>query len=350
MKISKVELDRLLTGYFTGKLSDPERARIDDWRKESPENEKVYNENLSAWESISLLNEMEQFNSFEALKKINSKLSQPGPSSKWWHFIQRAAAILLLPLLIYSAYISFHKNDSAGETEREIMQKVTSRQGMVTQFTMNDGTKVWLNSGTELEFPMHFSGKKREVILKGEAFFEVSEDKKHPFCVRTNNLNIQVLGTSFNVESYEDDVLSEVVLVKGGVELSSETGGVLNEFGLMHPDQRVVYDKNKHKIVKKEDVEVYKYISWRDGYLIFRDDRMEEVIKNLNRWFNVEIIIKDEELKSYRFRATFKNENLMQVLNLLKLSSPIDYEVIQRKRLPDGEYTKLKVNIMRKSN
>ena len=341
------ELERLLIRYLSDDLSDSERLVLDEWLKESSENEAIFNEYGSIWESVSLLRGMEQFNSFEALKKINGKLKDKRPI-KWWILIQRVAAIILFPLLIYSTYITFHKSNKFSSSDKVIMQKVSSRPGMVSQFTLNDGTKVWLNSGSELEFPLQFSGKKREVRLKGEAFFEVNENKEHPFQVIANNLNIEVLGTSFNVVSYEDEAISEVVLVKGKVDLISSSEGIKKNLGYLLPGQKALYDRVKKKVLKK-DVDVEKYIAWRDGYLIFRDDRMDDVIKRLNRWFNVEIVLNNDELKNYTFQATFKNENLLQILNLLKLSSPITYKITERKPLSNGEFTKQKIFIMKKN-
>jgi len=167
--------------------------------------------------------------------------------------------------------------------------------------------------------------------------------------VNANELKVEVLGTSFNVVSFDDDTQAEVVLVTGKVALSSESGKNKIAYGTMHSGQRAIYKKEQQKIVT-EDVDVDKYIAWREGNLIFRDDSMEDVVKRLSRWFNVEIAINDPEIKNYIYKATFKNENLPQVLNLLKLSAPIDYRITNRKMLTDGNFTKQKVFIMKKKS
>ncbi|MDP2889886.1 MAG: DUF4974 domain-containing protein [Bacteroidota bacterium] len=341
------EIEELLPGYFSGELQDTDRAMIDEWRSESPENEIIFQESKKAWEAMPLLHEMEQFNSFEALKKINTRISNQ-ETTKWWISIQRAAAILLLPLLIYSGYISIRNISLKNQQEAHVvMQTISSRQGMVAQFELADGTKVWLNSGSALQFPSLFTGDLREVKLSGEAFFEVTKNENQPFLVKAKDLNIEVLGTSFNVVSYDDEKQAEVVLVEGKVSLFSEIDQVKKVFGTLNPGQRVVYlDENQQ--VLAEEVEVDKYIAWRDGNLIFRDDKMEDVVRRLSRWFNVEIVINDPEIKNYAYKATFRNENLTQVLNLLKISAPIDYQVIDNMLLPNGEYSKQKVYLMNK--
>jgi len=347
MKLSFSEIEKLLPGYLSGDLSDKDRSMVYEWRKDSPENEALYLESLKAWEAIPLLHEMEQFNSFEALKKVNTRLSQSN-YSRWMINIQRAAAILLLPLLVYSGYLTI-RNLSMKKLPEEyvMMQTVTSRQGMVTQFSLADGTKVWLNSGSELQFPILFTGDMREVKLRGEAFFEVSKNEKQPFRVNARELNIDVLGTSFDVVSYEEDTQSEVILIEGKVSLSAEDGQVIREYGTIHPGQRAVFKEESREVCAHE-VEVDKYISWRDGNLIFRDDPMEDVIRRLNRWFNVEIVVNDPEIESYIYTATFRDENLEQVLKLLKLSAPIDYRIVESKALPDNEFTKQKIYLMKK--
>ena len=346
--ISFSEIEDLLPGYLSDDLSVNDRAIVDGWLKESPENEEVFLGVKNAWEALPLLRQMEQFNSFDALKKVNERISPP-KSKNWWVPIYRAAAILLLPLLVYSGFIASKFQTKLGEKEHVMMQMVTSRQGMVTRFSLSDGTKVWLNSGSELQFPTRFSDDKREVYLKGEAFFEVTKNEKQPFRVNANELKIEVLGTSFNVVNFDNDSQSEVVLVTGKVALSYENGQIKKIYGTMQPCERVIYEKESQNI-RAERVEVEKYIAWRDGNLIFRDDSMDNVVKRLSRWFNVEITISDPEIKNYIYKATFRNENLVQVLNLLKLSAPIDYQITTRKTLPNGEFSKQNIILMKRKS
>ena len=255
MSISFSKVEELLPGYLSGELSDKDRAIVDHWRIELPENESFYCESLKAWEALSLLNEMKQFNSFEALKKINPKLSEP-KATTWWIKIQRIAAILLLPLLVYSGFLTLNYQTKSNVKERVLMQTVSSRQGMVSRFTLADGTKVWLNSGSELQFPDHFSGEKREVMLKGEAFFEVTKNEKQPFRVNANELKVEVLGTSFNVVSFDNDNQEEVVLVTGKVALSFESGKIKTAYGTMHSGQLAIYKKEQQKVITEEvDIE-----------------------------------------------------------------------------------------------
>lgn len=341
------EIEDILIAYLSGDISDEKRSYVESWRKESPENEKLFKEMQYGWNAMSLLQEMEQFNSFEAFKKIDPQLNQAS-GFRWLSILQRIAAVLIIPLLAYAAYVTISNASLKHLSEtKPLMQKILSRQGTITQLTLADGTQVWLNSGSTLQFPLNFTGQKREVRLNGEAFFEVTKNKKHPFIINANELNVEVLGTSFNVVSYKDESVIEVVLVTGEVKLSSDAENKAKQFGLMHPGQRVIYTKKTQESIF-EEVDVNKYIAWRKGMLIFKDDSMDEVIKRLSRWFNVEITVKDSELSGYKYKATFSNETLTQVLNLLKISAPIEYRIIDAKPLPNGEFTKQKVILMKK--
>ncbi|MEI7421380.1 MAG: FecR domain-containing protein [Prolixibacteraceae bacterium] len=347
MNLSTEELDVLLPAYFAGDLQDVDLKTVNHWREASSENEAHYRDSLKAWESFSLLKEMEQFNSFEALSRVNARIDKP-TSFRILNFLKLAAAVLVLPLLAYSGYITYHNSNLkkmiAGHV---IMQTISSRQGMVSQFQLVDGTKVWLNSNSELQFPSVFAGDFREVKLKGEAYFEVFKNKNQPFRVKADELNVEVLGTSFDVTNYAEEKKSEVILVEGKISTSAIHEDKKTDNGSMHPGQMGVYCESTGKF-HTEEVNVDKYISWREGNLIFRDDKMEEVVKRLSRWFNVEIVINDPEIKSYIYKANFRNENLLQVLNLLKMSAPIDFRITERKPLQNGDFSKQKVLLMKK--
>jgi len=347
MENSNNDIEEELIRYFSGEITENEQININNWRKESPENEKLFQEIRYGWEALPILKEMEQFNSFEALKNINPKLAGNN-QIRWMVYLQRIAAVLIIPVLVYTGYLSIHNImlEQLAQ-EKPIIQTVTSRKGMVSELNLADGTKVWLNSGSTLEFPVRFNGDKREVKLNGEAFFEVAKNEKQPFVLNTNELNVEVLGTSFNVTSYDNESISEVVLVTGKIKLFADSANQIKHFGIMHPGQKAVYTKKSQKVYS-EDVDVSRYIAWREGKLIFREDSMSDVVRRLSHWFNVEFSIADPEINNYIYTATFSNEDLKQVLYLLKISAPIDYKVIERKSLANGEFSKQKVILMKR--
>jgi hypothetical protein len=185
---------------------------------------------------------------------------------------------------------------------------------------LSDGTKVWLNSDTEFEFPIEFIGNKRIVTLKGEAFFEVTKDKSKPFIVKIKGLNVKVLGTSFNISAYKKDDNIKTTLVKGYVKVSSST-----EEMLLSPGFQSEYSQNK--LVMKE-VNTDLYTSWKDGVFKFENIRLQDLTTKLSRWYNVDFFFDNDKLKEIKFNGAVKKEKpLSIILNILRETNHINYDV-----------------------
>jgi ferric-dicitrate binding protein FerR (iron transport regulator) len=153
------------------------------------------------------------------------------------------------------------------------------------------------------------------------------------------------LGTEFNVFAYPDEEVVEATLVEGKVAIEKITKtGYAKVLGEMVPGQHVSYDIESNKI-SGDTGNIDKYISWREGKLIFRKDPIGTVAKRLSRWYNVDIVFADEEVKSYTYTATFVDETLIQILELMEIAAPIKYEVSQRKKLADGTFSKRRITI-----
>lgn len=257
------EIEDLFSGYFSGELSERERELVDQWRKESSENEKIFKVASAAWSSVLMLDEMEKYNSFGALKAVNSRLPA-SKSIRWMFYFQRIAAIVLFPLLIYAAYIEINnRNLSEKMNHQAIWQSVTTNKDMVSQFVLPDSTRVCLNAGSNLQFPYAFDHEKREVRLNGEAYFKVTENKKSPFVIHADKLDITVLGTTLNVISHGGQS-SEVVLISGKVSLSVNNGKESISYGELKPGQRAIFN-NQTETIQFETVDVEKYTAWRNN-------------------------------------------------------------------------------------
>lgn len=271
---------------------------------------------------------------------INSERKQQkrGAIRAIWQTYSRVAAAILLPLaLIYLVY----SHVQPGQQDARISYaEITAPLGSRINFTLPDGSSGWLNSGSSLKYPVFFSDT-RDVELSGEAFFDIQKNERKPFNVKTADLNISVLGTRFNVSAYKGDVSSAVVLESGKVKLSRH--GIQDAIE-MKPDEKVVYNSTQ-KELRKTSVNSTKYTSWKEGKLVFRNDPMTEVAKRLSRWYNVDIELSQEESSDLRLRATFEDEEIEEVLRLLKLTFPIDYEFEKRKKSDDGSFEKRKIRI-----
>lgn len=184
------------------------------------------------------------------------------------------------------------------------------------ELELSDGTIVHLNSGTTLKYPVKFiAGQNRQVFLDGEAFFDVAKDKKHPFIVNADKLNVRVLGTHFNVSSYPEDDLTDVVLVEGSVGMYSANENFdLNANTILKPGYKGSFNKKSNHINTKE-VNTDMYTSWINGGLVFRDMSFSIISKKLERQYDVTIIIKNKKLANEKFNASFSDKPIEKILS-----------------------------------
>lgn len=271
------------------------------------------------------------------------------PVRKLYQQFSKIAAVLILPIIIYSAYIQFFKPDNI-QLENVLSQLVTinSQSGTITNLNLPDGSKVWLNAGSSISYPNYFDGDKRKVSLKGEAYFEVVKDMKKPMIVSLGDVNIRVYGTSFNVNAFPMEKSLKVTLVEGSVSLSSTVGkfGGKDEF-FITPGQTVDFSEDTKKLIV-ENRDPYLYTAWKDGLLIFRDVTFETVLTRLSRKFNIDIELKDQSMASIPMDATFKDENVDEILRLLSLGTPFIYKYGEPEKLPDGTFVRSKIYIEKK--
>lgn len=194
--------------------------------------------------------------------------------------------------------------------------------GKQFDLVLSDGTKVFLNSGTSLKYPVKFlSGQKREVFLKGEAFFDVEKDNNRPFTVNANELDVAVLGTQFLVSLYEEDEEVSVVLVEGSVDLYKDNDSVTTR---LTPGTRGVLDYNTG-LINTKNVKTSIYTAWIDGVLIFRNETFENISRKLERVYNITIVNRDSDFSKEVFNASFNNETIEDILSYFKDSYDMDY-------------------------
>ena len=260
----------------------------------------------------------------------------------------KVAAVFILPLFIYSIYVTTKISQTLlTDTNRIVWQTIKTPVGTKADFLLPDGSHVWLNSGSVFKYPVSFAKDIRQVEVSGEAFFDVFKDSTHPFLVKAGKMNIAVKGTRFNITNYTDEANTELILESGSVQLFSGDYNENNIVANIISGERAVLDVARN-VLSVSNVDVNKYISWKEGLLIFKDDKMDEVVRKLNRWFNVNIILQSPELKEYVYTATYRNETLSQILELLKISAPIKYTITDRERLDDNTYSKRKIVITKR--
>ena len=306
---------------------------LDDWISATPENYRSFLSQKNVWEVSHPAFNPEEIDVDNAHRKVMEQILHPNqpvsvrPKLSFLHYWQQVAAILLLPLLILSAYLYFKPASQIAETYQELF----TPYGTWSVVNLPDGSKVWLNAGSSLKYPTQFNDKQRVVSMQGEAYFEVESDKEHPFIVKTKQLTVEATGTAFNVNAYAPDHVAAVTLVAGSGQLC---------FNRRSNEKNVdLYNVNK--------TNTYKWCSWKDGILIFRDDPLEYVFKRLGQTYNVEFILKDAELGKYSYKATFEGESLNEILRLLEMSAPIRCKEVSNRNTNNEKFEKQRIEVSR---
>ncbi len=288
-----------------------------------------------------LLNKIHhQININRKIRVAQAPLKKNNVTLNW---LTRAAAILLLPVLSFIFYLFSNPFILTSQIKDGVVDslEVSAPIGSRTLVELSDGTTVHLNCGSKIRYPRFFVGKTRELTLVGEGFFEVNHDPKHPFIVRAKNMQIKALGTRFNVLTYPESDLVSTTLVDGKVELAENINGKTTTLESLNPGQHADFDTKTRKISIAEG-DMKKFISWKDGLLIFDNANIKEVSERLGRIFNVDIEF-SEDIKDYTYTVKFVDESLVQILELLTYATPVNFKLYPREKLPDGTYLKQKI-------
>ncbi|MEO9512046.1 MAG: FecR domain-containing protein [Flavobacteriaceae bacterium] len=213
--------------------------------------------------------------------------------------------------------------------EKLVYNTLTVPYGKRFDLVLSDGTHVFLNAGTSMRYPVRFiDGYDRDVFLQGEAFFDVTENPQKPFTVHADKLGVRVLGTRFNVADYPEDAQTDVVLVDGSVGLHTEDQGNHEAAHIMEPGNKASFDKSQKTIVEQK-VNTSIYTAWVNGDVVFRDAPFKNIVKRLERLYNVTIINNNIELADEIFNASFEvgNESINDILRFFNQLHQIDYKI-----------------------
>jgi ferric-dicitrate binding protein FerR (iron transport regulator) len=262
-------------------------------------------------------------------------------SKKTWLWISGIAASMLLCLSIFW----YSKGHNPVEDNR--LTAVTAPKGRISKIQLPDGSKVWLNSGSKIVYQSRFNGQFRKVTLIGEAFFDVVKDASHPFIVTTGTFQLKVLGTAFNVRSYPNDKTSEAALVRGKIQIKL----------LKNPDKEIILLPSEKLLVKNGDPEtkaikkrektiindiplitlstIHQSVDdslpdealWMENKLAFDNENFEEIASKMQRWFNVTIVFKNNNVKLLKFTGTFQHESLYKTLQTLQQTQIVQQTV-----------------------
>lgn len=354
------QLNEIIISYLKGETTIDEQQKLVKWLEESPENKKLFDQFSDIWFSTAkgLQNKL-NFNSLEALKKVNHKIDltdeqQPRKKiisiTRFQAFMRIAAVVIITFGVSYSAFWLLNSGKRVAGTD--FITEVTAPIGSKSKVTLPDGTKIWLNAGSTIRYSGDFNKINREIKLEGEAYFDVTKNKNMPFIVHTlSNINIRVLGTAFNLKAYPHEGLIETTLVRGSL-IVEQTGSKQKRETTLAPNQRATYIKTDGKIflsevdkqtIKKEapqkleqikgkvlfapKVETEIFTSWKDNKLVFRNEGFESLAVKLERWYGVKINFVGDEIKNYHFNGAIENETINDVFHIISYTLPIKYSI-----------------------
>lgn len=334
-----VDIEVLLGKMLSGTLDDQEKDQLRSYIESTFHDEKLNDLMHRHWSELDNRDQSSCQADLQDLKmhiwsmimdeQVTSMKTAKKTLTNWKTYLTRAAAILFIPLLVFSGYLYIHLNGQMnGLADRQIMQRVVATPGSRVHFILPDQSEVWLNSESSLEFPVTLNvQEQRKVKLTGQGYFNIAPDKKHPFLVETGALTIRVLGTSFDVSSYTDDQMMSSTLEEGSIALLDLKG---DEVARLKPGQKAILDKETRKL-SIEKVDTRLTTSWKDGKLMFRDTPLPEVTKQLERWFNCAIHVDPDLMNSeILYTATIQDETLGEVLKMIEISTSVKTKIENR--------------------
>jgi len=263
-----------------------------------------------------------EFNADKVYSRIINSIDQPdhNQSLSGSRAIKVAAAMLILCLVSTALILSYLNRYALLDRFDPIANKqLVAANGQTVNFTLADGTKIWLNAGSKLTYPETFRGEKREIRLEGEAFLDVAHDPTKAFIVRTGQVSTHVLGTSFNIKAYANERFIKVDVLNGKVGVVTPAGRAKSITTFLTPADEVVFNKDGLSVIKNKQVDVNALSSWKDGELVFKNMALTEVLNTINRHFNVTVKA-DVNLVRCSITANFTNvslENIMKIVSKL---------------------------------
>lgn len=350
------DINDLIIRYLTENITSEELEQLRSWINVSDENKELFNNLKNSWILAGETQETVSFDNEKSYSQLQSRFSEnsqkQSKSSGILVFLQKYAAIGLLCLTIGASVSWFLK--PAQSNYSKLNTVITAPLGAKSIVNLPDGTKVWLNAGSKIEYKPDFGKDSRTVHLVGEAFFSVAKDKSKHFYVKTDRITVKALGTRFNVKAYPEEGMITTTLEEGKVELETPVyGSQQTRKILLKPNEKVVYykpeiisnteekvgkinkvEKNRPKEIKRfkeielvHNINTMLYTSWKDKRWILESEPLGSLGEIMERRFNIVIVFNNAELENYKFTGTIENETLEQILNAFKLTAPLDYQI-----------------------
>ena len=373
------EIARIIQKSLKGKLSESEERQLSGWRKVSDENERAFQRMISEDFYTIGMEKLEMYDSRVAYGRFLQKKYQQRRKRRFLINMARVAAVALPFVIALVLYVGLNREEeqmvrpslasnilpgtskavltlangqmiplgkeatdstiitdgtqisasgsgvtyaSGVESESVVYNKLEIPRGGEFCLTLSDGTRVWVNSETSIQYPVAFGAKERRVFVQGEAYFEVAKDANKPFTVQFMSSSVTVLGTSFNIRAYPEEKRSQTTLAEGSVRIYSPGSSML-----LKPGEQAEVSALSGEMVKQE-VEVKNFTSWKDGRFVFEQQPLEDIMRTLERWYDIRVIFKDEGAKRISLSGNMKRYgDFSQVMKMLQMTGDVRFEL-----------------------
>ncbi len=295
--------------------------QIQEWLDLSPENSVILTEISNTWALTRNRTEFYQPDMSINWQKLMARINyQPKQKAIQKLYFRWAAAAAILAV-VFLAGIGL--GDALMKTKTTVSYtKIIAPEGNKTQIVLPDSTYVWLNSGSELQYPSDYSAQNRVVTMKGECFFDVVKDLAHPMVVTGSKFKVKVYGTRFNVNEHNQKNTADVTLVSGKVQVLSLQDKLISD---LKPGEQLVLNDGKYYLQKAENLEAL--TAWLNNMLIFDNQPFEEVIHYLEKWYGVKIQLDNDLYYRHNYTFKVKTESLREVMELISVITPIQYNI-----------------------
>jgi len=323
MEKNKPTYWELFAAKHHDELTDDELTALEQFQKEHPED---WKSSLKIKDGLDALAEASVPDQKGNWQLIRGRIQSSKIRRITFDTLKYAAIVLVSLLIGYLLQTELPQASTNQYAEVEVMY------GQLGHLFLFDGTEVWLNSGSRLKYPSPFNQDERDVMLEGEGFFRVAKNKHLPFKVKTGKIEVEVLGTSFNVSAYDDEGSVSVVLEEGKVRLNQPNG---KEIAIMKPGELAELNLESNNLAISQ-VDTKNYTNWKDGTLEFSNEPLGEVAQKLERWYNVKIVIQDPSLVEYKITGTvLRNKPVQQSIQAFEFLAPIRTEYLSKPNQKD---------------
>lgn len=313
----------IINKYLNGEASESEVQEIFKWMNADPKNRDEFIQYKKIW----ALTATSPTNPNKAWNVFFKTLARPKEKNlivlRYWMVAAGILLIFSLGMMMQYLFSPYQRQQFSYQTDTRIEVPL----GQMSSIVLPDGTKVHLNSGTKLIYSGSFNAGERTVSMEGEAFFEVTKDAQHPFIIKTKSLDFKVYGTTFNIQAYPEDNEVDAALVEGSLGIIDPNGCELIR---LVPGENASY-RDEDKKVSVSQVPLEMYTSWKDGLVTFKNEKLKNIARTLERWYNVEIIIKKASLGEEVYMGSIlKNKPIDQILEVFALTSSLKYRIVPR--------------------